>query len=172
MQRTITKEHKYKIGKANTKHGESTRTTVSPEYRAWQQMKNRCINHKASYYHRYGGRGIHFCKRWEKFSNFLADMGRRPSPKHSLERKNNDGHYNKRNCRWATLAEQASNTSICHRIAYKGKTQSLNAWAKELKIQYSTIYSLVVRHRFPLSKAINRLKNNDKTRINKQQQNG
>jgi len=56
----------------------------------------------------YKDRGITVCKRWLVFKNFLTDMGPRPAGK-TLDRKNNDGNYTKRNCRWATRAEQNTN---------------------------------------------------------------
>lgn len=84
----------------------------TPEYKAWASMKARCSNSKRHNYHRYGGRGICVCERWLKFENFLADMGPRPSPSHSLDRyPNNDGNYEPGNCRWATRVEQAGNRS-------------------------------------------------------------
>lgn len=72
-------------------------------------MKNRCLNPKAMDWSYYGGRGITLCARWYDFDIFLADMGRRPTPKHTLERKDSDGSYNKKNCIWATRQEQARN---------------------------------------------------------------
>lgn len=61
---------------------------------------------------RYGGRGIRVCDRWlNDFPAFLADMGPKTSPKHSIERKNNDGNYEPSNCVWATPIEQARNKS-------------------------------------------------------------
>ena len=73
-------------------------------------MKQRCLNPNYHHFENYGGRGIKVCARWlNSFENFLADMGLKPSPDLTLDRKNNDGHYNKRNCRWATAKEQASN---------------------------------------------------------------
>lgn len=84
------------------KHGRSR----TPEYRVWSDMKNRCNDLRNKYY---GGRGIKVCKRWAKFENFFADMGERPSPKHSIERKRGNGPYSKRNCIWATPAQQAKN---------------------------------------------------------------
>ena len=80
----------------------------TPEYQAWIDMRRRCTNPNNADWKQYGGRGIKVCDRWiESFDNFLADMGPRPSPKHSIGRfPNNDGNYEPRNCRWATAAEQ------------------------------------------------------------------
>ncbi len=82
------------------------------EYRAWQAMKNRCYNPNCEKYARWGGRGITVCERWlHSFANFYADMGQRPSAKHSLDRIDNDGNYEPGNCRWATSVEQNNNQS-------------------------------------------------------------
>jgi hypothetical protein len=73
-------------------------------------MKYRCLNPKSGDWRNYGGRGITVCQRWvESFDNFLADMGSKPSPKHSIHRVNNDGDYTPDNCRWATALEHAGN---------------------------------------------------------------
>jgi hypothetical protein len=79
------------------------------EYAAWKAMNGRCNSpiHKAYPY--YGGRGIFVCKRWKSFENFYADMGPKPSPKHSLERLNTNGPYTPSNCTWATAKEQIRN---------------------------------------------------------------
>lgn len=82
---------------------------ATPEYRSWQMMKNRCLNPKAMDYARYGGRGIAIYEPWLVFDNFLADMGRRPTPKHTLERKDNDVDYGPLNCVWATRQDQSRN---------------------------------------------------------------
>src|SRR5258708_126539 len=73
-------------------HGASRRGKWWGEYHTWASMKQRCLNKHHRAYHRYGGRGIKVCNRWcHSFSDFLSDMGRKPSPKHSLDRyPNND----------------------------------------------------------------------------------
>lgn len=92
----------------NRTHGHA-KGGKSPEYRAWHAMRQRCYHPSQPHYSRYGGRGIVVCERWQVFANFLADMGLRPSPRHSLDRINNSGNYEPGNCRWATLVEQCRN---------------------------------------------------------------
>jgi len=96
------------------RHGDARRGNASPEYGAWAEMIQRCTNPKQKRYADYGGRGIHVCERWlNGFENFLADMGRRPTSEHSIDRyPNNDGNYEKTNCRWATRLEQAANKRV------------------------------------------------------------
>lgn len=81
----------------------------SPERRAWDSMWTRCRNPRCKKFHAYGGRGIKVCDRWKEFPAFLADMGHRPSSKHSLDRINVNGNYEPGNCRWATVSQQAYN---------------------------------------------------------------
>lgn len=90
----------------HTTHGMSRKR---PEYRVWIHMRRRCNQPKCDSYVNYGGRGIKVCERWNSFLVFLEDMGTRPSPELTLERINNDGHYEPGNCKWATRAEQNKN---------------------------------------------------------------
>ena len=91
------------------------------EYRIWSGMKGRCLNPKNSAYKYYGGRGIKVCQEWiESFECFMLDMGRRPSKKHSIERKDNNWNYTPENCVWATKAEQANNTRANCMIKFDG----------------------------------------------------
>jgi hypothetical protein len=73
-------------------------------------MRQRCYDERHSNFKNYGARGIKICERWlDSYENFLADMGRKPSPRHSIDREDNDGDYEPGNCRWATPSEQALN---------------------------------------------------------------
>ena len=113
--------------------------TDTPEYYVWAQILQRCWNPNNCNYRRYGSRGIRVCKRWQKFDNFIADMGERPSSKHSIERKNNNGNYTPRNCKWATKREQVRNTRRNFVISAFGKTQCVSDWWRETGISIATL---------------------------------
>lgn len=94
----------------NLIHGDTRDVKKTKEYRAWGQMKQRCGNKKNPRFSAYGGRGIMVNHRWlNSYENFLKDMGRAPSPQHSIERKNNNGNYTPLNCVWATRKQQTAN---------------------------------------------------------------
>lgn len=79
------------------------------------------------------------CERWKAFKNFLADMGLKPSQRHTLERKNTNGHYEPNNCVWATWKAQANNTRRNRLVTAFGKTQTVAQWATERGNNYSKI---------------------------------
>jgi hypothetical protein len=81
---------------------------ASREYHSWCAMRTRCENEKSAKYPRYGGRGITVCERWQRFQNFIEDMGPAP-PGMTLDRINGDGNYEPGNCRWATAKQQSAN---------------------------------------------------------------
>lgn len=98
----------------NTKHG----LRNSTEYKSWCAAKGRCFNVRDEAYPRYGGRGITMCEKWRNsFSEFLSDMGHKPTPDHSLDRIDTNGDYTVGNCRWATITEQARNRRNTVRVA-------------------------------------------------------
>lgn len=120
-------------GKFSITHHEASRYTKTKEYRIWSFMKVRCLNKNSKAYFWYGARGIKVCDRWMKYENFLEDMGRCPDGM-SLDRINNDGNYEKSNCRWATKIEQANNTRTNRYIFWKGRRQTMAQWCRELGI--------------------------------------
>ena len=97
---------------SNITHGDTTGGKWSAEYTCWKAMLQRVRAKEGLAYKDYVQRGITVCERWQKFENFLADMGRRPSPKHSIDRRDNDGNYEPGNCRWATRVQQMHNQGM------------------------------------------------------------
>ena len=89
------------------RHGHLARGKQGVEFCAFSAARQRCENPKDKMYHCYGGRGIRFL--YASFKEFLRDVGRRPGPGYSLDRKNNNGNYEPGNCRWATRQEQRAN---------------------------------------------------------------
>lgn len=109
----------------------------SPEYKSWSSMKRRCNNKNQTGYERYGGRGITYDPRWEKFEVFFNDMGHMPEPGMELDRIDNDGNYCKENCRWSTCKEQTRNRGgkrATRLYTFNGKTMCIADWAKEIGI--------------------------------------
>jgi len=122
-------------------HGETQKGGIrSSEYAIWMSVRQRCNNSNSPAYKYYGGRGISVCSTWDSsFIAFLNDMGRKPTPEHSLDRVDNDGDYNPKNCRWATRAEQARNRRVNHKITAHGRTRCVVDWAKDLDVSPSLI---------------------------------
>ena len=128
-------------GRGNATHGRCG----TPVYRAWQDMIQRCYNPLRPRYVTYGARGITVCKRWrESFEAFLEDMGDTPSPRHSIDRIENDQGYCKANCRWATKKQQSRNTSRNVVLTYQDKAMCVAEWAEEIGIPYATLYGRIV----------------------------
>lgn len=91
-------------------------------------MLARCRSERNSRYSEYGWRGINVCSRWDAFENFLEDMGRKPTSKHTIDRINVNGDYEPGNCRWATQKEQQNNKRINRLIQCKGVTLNITQW--------------------------------------------
>ena len=116
-------------------------------YHIWKHIKSRCNCKTNKKYHRYGGRGIK--NLWSSYEDFKKDM--HPSyliayKKHkniSIERTDNNGHYCKENCRWATPIEQANNQSTNRVITLSGKSLTASQWSRKLNIPLKTINSRI-----------------------------
>ncbi len=105
---------------------------------SWRAMRSRCNDPKNVSFHGYGAKGIKVCERWSSFDNFLADMGLRPAGT-TIDRIDGDGNYEPGNCRWATRPEQNKNRRYKRPIEFRGRSQSMNAWVKELGLGMNTL---------------------------------
>ena len=118
-------------------HGDSVGQKETPELRAYRSAQDRCSNPKVRNFHRYGGRGIEF--RFTSYDEFLAHVGRKPSPKHSLDRINVHGHYEIGNVRWATATQQARNTEKNVFIEVDGQSVLLIEWVESQGLDMKTV---------------------------------
>lgn len=110
----------------------------------WLQMRWRCNSPACPSYHNYGGRGIKVCDRWDKFENFLADMGPRPEGAW-LDRTDNDGPYSPENCQWVSPKSNQNNKRTNVLMEFNGKTQTATEWSEELGISYWTLLNRLRR---------------------------
>lgn len=128
--------------KRATKHG----MHKSSEYDCWNAIRSRCNNPKNIGFAHYGGRGIRVCDRWQNdFPAFFADMGKKPSKEHSIERIDTNGNYEPGNCRWATKFQQANNYRRTHRLTLNGVTRGATEWARIIGISAYTIIHRIQR---------------------------
>lgn len=138
---------------ARKQHQERHGMKHTPEYKTWCDMKARCLNPNNKNFETYSKRGI--CKEWvESFKAFYRDMGPRPSPKHSIDRINNDGPYAPDNCRWATQPEQVRNRSNNINLTFQGRTQCVAAWAEELGMKNTTLQLRITKYGWSVERAL------------------
>lgn len=125
----------------NYKHGYTlvaARNSENAKWRThyiWLSMKQRCLDPNWKQFKDYGGRGISFDPRWAEFENFLLDMGE-PAKGMTLDRKDNDGPYNKDNCQWATRASQNRNKRSNRYLEFNGERRMVVDWAKHLGVPH------------------------------------
>lgn len=128
------------IKAGNGKKGNTSSVSKSREHRVWLNIRSRCYIKSDSAFEYYGGRGIAMSDEWRSsFHAFLADMGPRPSDKHSVDRIDNNGNYCKENCRWATATEQQNNTRANKTITHDGQTLTIAEWSRVTGIFVKTI---------------------------------
>lgn len=102
-------------------------------------MRHRCEKPSSPSYYLYGERGIRVCDRWQDFALFQADMGHPPTPLHTLDRIDSDGHYEPGNCRWATPEEQSLNRRVTLRVMFEGRPTPVKTVSKVTGISYAAI---------------------------------
>lgn len=139
---------RFECGDRKARHGAlRPNSDKAREYRIWCAMKSRCSNPDKPLYRNYAGRGIKVCQRWmDCFENFYEDMGPCPSSKHSIDRINVHGDYEKSNCRWATKLVQANNTRTNVFLDDEGVKITIADYARKHQISPNKIYKLVRRH--------------------------
>lgn len=123
----------------STRHGCARDGQMGLEYRIWIGMWQRCSNPNDRRYRVYGARGIKVCDRWRTYENFIEDMGVRPSKDLSIDRIDNDGHYEPGNCRWATDKEQARNKRNTIIIEHLGEKKTVPEWSEITGVKECTI---------------------------------
>jgi hypothetical protein len=145
------------VAARNKKHG----LCYTGEYRTWATMQTRCGNRNDPSYVRYGARGISICARWldgdggkDGFECFFEDMGKRPSPDHTLDRIDNNGNYEPGNCRWATRTEQANNKRNTIFLEYNGERKSLSEWCAILGLKPATVISRIRKGGYSVKEAL------------------
>lgn len=131
------KEKTRAYAKSKVTHG----MTKTSEYRIWSGIMTRCFNKNDHNYPKYGGRGITVCSSWMKFENFLEDMGKRPSDKHSIDRIDVNSGYHKENCRWADLKTQCRNKRDTVYYTHNNETKPLIEWAEIVGIKYQVLWN-------------------------------
>lgn len=133
---------KKEIGKLLITHGESRNMANTVEYKTWCSMKDRCYNKNNPKYKNWGGRGIIVCDEWiNSYETFLSDMGRKPLPELSIERKDVNKNYCKENCIWGDDEQQRNNRTDSHFIEYLGEIKTVAQWAKLYNISTSNFHT-------------------------------
>ncbi len=125
-----------------TVHGQS-HTNL---YYRWQKLFSRCYDPSDYAYHNYGGRGIKISNEWHLYANFFRDVGLPPTRQHSLDRIDNNGHYEKGNTRWATKEEQGGNKRNNYLITANNETYHLAKWARIRNIKVGTLRIRLIRY--------------------------
>lgn len=127
--------------------------STQPEYAVWSGMWRRCQDPNAKQYADYGGRGITVCAAWESYTQFLLDMGTRPTPVHTLERTDNDAGYSAANCRWATRKEQGRNRRDNLLVDWDGRRIPVSELAEIHQLPSCTLRCRIARG-WPVARAI------------------
>jgi len=140
-----------RLGNHNRTHGLSR----TPEYRAWLHLRRRCFAPSDIDYRYYGGRGISVHPPWRvDFTAFLAHVGPRPPPGHTIDRIDNEKDYEPGNVRWADSQTQARNRRDRHLIEFRGRTATLIEWATETGLDLKMLSLRIGRYGWPIERAL------------------
>lgn len=146
----------YRMERYNDGHSKTHGMSDKKLYKVWTSMKARCDNKNNQRYESYGGRGITYCKEWEKFEPFMNwAFSNNYKEGLSIDRIDVNGNYEPSNCRWVTLSEQADNKRCSRKIKYKGNEFTAKQLSEEFNIPYSTIYNNVIRRGKDIEKFLN-----------------
>lgn len=137
------------------KHGYGVNSGKNPTYRSWESMKYRCDNPSYSLWSAYGGRGIKYCEAWGDFSNFLADMGPRPTGM-TLDRVDTNGNYEPANCRWADASTQRVNRRDVRLYEYRGDFYLLKRLAADHGVSIHFLYQRIHRDGMTVEDAVHK----------------
>lgn len=122
-------------GGATTHHSTKTRL-----YKIWDGMRGRCKRETHKHFKDYGGRGVSVCTEWESFDIFKEwAIANGYIDGLTLDRIDCNGNYEPKNCRWATMKEQARNKRNNHRVTVEGRTMTLSECVEQYSIPKSTI---------------------------------
>lgn len=134
------------IGSTKTTHGNTRGHSMTAEYRAWTKAKSRCLCPTDHKYPIYGGRGISMCQEWrDSFEAFLSHMGKKPSPRMSLDRIDVNGNYEPGNCRWTSAKEQALNQRRTVRMDWNGGRFTVSQIADMASVQRVCLKRLLAK---------------------------
>jgi hypothetical protein len=140
------------------KYGKWKNPSATKTYNSWSAMRSRCYRNNDKCFDLYGGRGIKVCERWlNNYDNFFEDMGDRPIGM-SLDRIDNNGNYEKNNCRWVSMKKQQNNRRNNLFIEFKSKFYTISALAKKFKIPTDTLKSRIFVHKIPIEHALSKEK--------------
>lgn len=124
------------------------------EHRVWKNILARCYRPTSTHYASYGGRGISVCDEWRNsFLAFLADVGHAPSKNHQIDRIDNNGDYNKQNCKWSTRTEQCNNRRNNIIVTYNQQQMTLSQLCRKLNLPYETVRRRIRDYGWSIEKA-------------------
>lgn len=131
----------------STTHGQANKTKT---YSVWKGIRKRCSDKNDK---DYGGRGIKICKRWDNYVLFLKDMGECPEGM-TIDRKDNNGDYEPKNCRWTDKLTQSNNTRANIFVRNEGELITVPMLARKVGIDYHTLWQRLFRLGWSVKDAI------------------